>query len=202
VRRHGYSRTGRRLVSVPFADHCAPLIDSDERSGYLASHLRREVSEGREQYVETRSIATGAGVPTGFAESDAFCLHRLDLHRNVDELFGSFHANCIRRKIRRAEREGLTCQQGTSEELLRTFYQLFVPSRRRQGVPPAAGIITIRYKSVMTYKYGCSDPCFQRFGPVQLLMWRGHPGSKGGWPTGIRHGPHGVKQSRTAHLRG
>jgi lipid II:glycine glycyltransferase (peptidoglycan interpeptide bridge formation enzyme) len=37
---------------------------------------------------------------------------------------------------------------------------------------PAASILTIRYKSTMTYKYGCSDLRFHRLGPMQLLMWK------------------------------
>jgi lipid II:glycine glycyltransferase (peptidoglycan interpeptide bridge formation enzyme) len=36
----------------------------------------------------------------------------------------------------------------------------------------AAGILTIRSKSTMTYKYGCSDPRFHKFGSMQLLIWK------------------------------
>lgn len=192
--------TGPRLVSVPFSDHCSPLIDGEKQFGCLVSGLRLEAEQGLEKYLEIRSIATGSGVPTGLAESEAFCLHRLDLRPSLDELFGTFHGNCIRRKIRRAERESVSYEEGTSEELLHKFYRLLLPARRRQGVPPqplswfrnliaclgenlkirlascegqpVAGIITIRYKSTMTYKYGCSDPSYHRFGATQLLMWK------------------------------
>ena len=37
--------TGRRLVSVPFSDHCTPLIDSQEEFGCLLSGLRQEVDQ-------------------------------------------------------------------------------------------------------------------------------------------------------------
>jgi len=129
-----------------------------------------------------------------------FCLHRLDLRPSLSDLFHSLHASCIRRKIVRAQREGVSYEEGTSEALLQKFYELAVLTRRRQQIPPqplswfrnliacmgervkirlafqggqvAAGILTIRYKSTMTYKYGCSDPRFHRIGSMQLLMWK------------------------------
>jgi CelD/BcsL family acetyltransferase involved in cellulose biosynthesis len=192
--------TGRRLVSVPFSDHCTPLIDSEEEFGGLLSRLRQEADQGREKYLEIRSIAGTAGMPADLSGSATFCLHRLDLRPAMNELFHAFHESCIRRKIARAQREGVTYEDGTSEELLQSFYHLAILTRRRQRLPPqplswfrnliaclgdrvkirlasregqpAAGILTIRYKSSMTYKYGCSDLRFHRLGPMQLLMWK------------------------------
>jgi CelD/BcsL family acetyltransferase involved in cellulose biosynthesis len=192
--------TGRRLVSVPFSDHCTPLIDSDEEFGGLLSRLRQEADRGREKYLEIRAIAGTAGIPPDLSGSLTFCLHRLDLRPSLNELFHALHESCIRRKIASAQRQGVTYEDGTSEELLHKFYQLAILTRRRQMIPPqplswfrnliaclgvsvkirlasheglpAAGILTIRYKSSMTYKYGCSDLRFHRFGPMQLLMWK------------------------------
>jgi Acetyltransferase (GNAT) domain len=38
--------------------------------------------------------------------------------------------------------------------------------------PPAAAILTIRFRATMTYKYGCSDSRFHKLGPMQLLLWK------------------------------
>jgi len=192
--------TGRRLVSVPFSDHCTPLIDDAEEFRGLLSHLQQEADRGGDKYLEIRSIAGCSGMPEGLSNSASFCLHRLDLRPNLDELFHALHGDCIRRKIVRAQREGVSYEVGTSEELLQKFYKLVVLTRRRQKIPPqplswfrnliaclgdrmkirlasqegqlAAGILTVRYKSSMTYKYGCSDPRFHRVGSMQLLMWK------------------------------
>jgi CelD/BcsL family acetyltransferase involved in cellulose biosynthesis len=192
--------TGRRMVSVPFSDHCTPLIDGKEEFAGLLSHLRQETDQGREKYLEVRSIAGTPGMPQDSPESSGFCLHRLDLRPSLNDLFHSLHESCIRRKISRAHRQGVTYQDEMSEELLQTFYQLVILTRRRHEIPPqplswfrnliaclgdsvkirlascngepAAGILTIRYKNSMTYKYGCSDPRFHRLGPMQMLMWR------------------------------
>jgi CelD/BcsL family acetyltransferase involved in cellulose biosynthesis len=188
--------TGPRLVSVPFADHCAPLVETEKEFDCLLSRLKQECARGAERYLEIRSAARGAGL----AVSASFCLHRIDLRPDVDALFHGLHGNCIRRKIARAQREGVTCEEGTSDEILSKFYQLTVLTRRRHRVPPqpklwyrnliacmgdevkirlayyegrpVAGILTIRYKATMTYKYGCSDSRYHKFGPMQLLMWK------------------------------
>lgn len=192
--------TVRRLISIPFSDHCMPLIDTEENYGHLISRLRQETDQGRAKYLEIRTIASSPTAPIGLTVSRTFCLHRLDLHPSLDELFNAFHDSCVRRKIRRAERESMTYEDGISEEILHNFYQLVVRTRRRQGLPPqplhwfrniitclgshakirlitrggkpAAGIFTICHKSTMTYKYGCSDPRFHKAGAMQLLMWR------------------------------
>lgn len=196
--------TGARLVSVPFSDHCAPLFETEDEFNCLLSHLKLECDHGEDQYVEIRAAANGVGGMTGPA---SFCLHRIDLRPNLSELFHALHGNCIRRKIARAQREGVTYEEGTSEEILHRFYQLTVMTRRRHRVPPqpiswfrnliacmgdklkirlacykdepAAGILTIRYKATMTYKYGCSDSRFHSFGPMQLLLWKAIQEAKG-----------------------
>src|SRR5580700_5088028 len=120
--------TGRRLVSVPFCDHCTPLytplIHSEEEFGCLLSRLQQEADQGRDKYLEFRLIAGGAGMPAGLSGSITFCLYRLDLRPSVKELFHGLHESCIRRKIARAQREGVTYEDGRSEELLQKFYQL------------------------------------------------------------------------------
>jgi CelD/BcsL family acetyltransferase involved in cellulose biosynthesis len=192
--------TGKRMISVPFADHCAPLIETAKTLNALVSQLGREVDEKREGYLELRSHGGRDEQGAGVARSAAFCLHRLDLGPSIADLFHEFHRNCIRRKIARAERESLTYEEGMSQELLRKFYWLTVLTRRRQHIPPqplswfenllscfseraklrvaskdgqlAAAILTIRYKNSMTYKYACSDPQFHHAGPMQLLIWK------------------------------
>ncbi len=199
--------TGRRLVSVPFSDHCSPLIDTEEELGCLLSRLKQGADQEKEKYLEIRSIDGITGVPAGLARSATFCLHRLDLCPSLDEIFHAFHGNCIRRKIVRAKREGLTYEEGTSEELFQRFYHLALLTRRRHQIPPqpqswfrnlitcfgenvkirlaskedqpAAGILTICYKGTMTYKYGCSDSRFHSLGSMQVLMWKAIQEAKG-----------------------
>ena len=126
--------TGRRLVSLPFSDHCDALLDHPYELELLMHALRRDQQLKQWKYVEFRPCDVLPRVGNGFAPSGQYYLHRLDLRPEVEDLFRSFHKNHIMRKIRRAERENLHYEEGRSEGLLRSFYQLFVQTRRRHGL--------------------------------------------------------------------
>src|SRR5215831_12638402 len=68
-----YSRiTGRRLVSLPFSDHCEPLVESDGDLETLLHALERECARERWRYVEIRPRET-RGVPLGkYGPADTF----------------------------------------------------------------------------------------------------------------------------------
>ena len=191
--------TGRRLVSLPFSDHCEPLIDATEDRDALTVALEWKLEHERLSYLEFRPLGafelstplTHTAVPYAF--------HKLDLEPPIDAVFRNFHRSSTQRKILRAEREGLTYRDGSTEELLKDFFRLFTLSRKRQGLAPQskawfanlmecfgdalkvrlalkegqpiAAMITIRYKDTLTYKYGCSDARYNNLGSMHLLFW-------------------------------
>lgn len=192
--------TGRRLVSLPFSDHCAPLVRSEEDLRILVSALQEELVRERWRYVEMRphqSLEMQNFLPDPVV---TYTLHRLDLRPGLDTLFGQFHKNSVQRKIRRAEREGLAYQEGSSESIVDTFYRLLVMTRRRHKVPPqprewfrnladcfgealkirialkagrpVAAMLTIRHRETLVYKYGGSDARFNNLGGMHLLYWK------------------------------
>jgi len=192
--------TGRRLVSLPFCDHCEPLVGSAEELHQICGALKRDVEKESWKYIELRPRVARPGPETGFQKGREFYLHVLDLQASEEELFRSFHKDCVQRKVRRAEREALTCEEGRSESLLRKFYQLQLLTRRRHQLPPqslswfrnlrdclgeslairvaskngqpVASIFTLRFKDCLVYKYGCSDSRFHNLGAMALLFWR------------------------------
>jgi CelD/BcsL family acetyltransferase involved in cellulose biosynthesis len=192
--------TGRRLVSLPFADHSEPLVDSSEEIEAILAYLDQEFRKGKWRSIEIRPRSLGWAAGTMFATSETFYFHTLDLHPKAEQLLHSFDKNSVQRKVRRAEREGLTHEEGRSDALLAKFYHLLVLTRRRHQVPPQpldwfrnliacmgeflkihvaskdgqpiASIITLRYRYTLVYKYGCSDPRLHNLGGVALLFWR------------------------------
>lgn len=192
--------TGQRFVSLPFSDHCEPLVNSADECDDMLVHLEQQLKQDGLKYVEIRPVSYTPSIRTKFGTSVTYCFHRLDLCRSAQELFRAFHKDCIQRKIRRAERENLKYEAGTSENLLQEFYKLLVLTRRRQYLPPqplnwfrgliaafgndlkirvafkddmaVAGILTLSHKKTMVYKYGCSDAAANKFGGVALLFWR------------------------------
>src|SRR3989441_4735655 len=98
--------TGRRLVSLPFSDHCEPLVHNSEELSALSLFLQRNRKLERWKYVEIRSANSALLLDGGFHEAKTFYLHRLDLRPSLDALLRSFDKDSVQRKIRRAEREG------------------------------------------------------------------------------------------------
>lgn len=188
--------TGSRLVSLPFSDYCEPLVRTGEEMRVLAVALEEEAREAGANYVEIRGALP---VETGAVETQEYCRQKLALDAGLEAIFEGFHPSCVRRKIRRAEREGVKCEEGNSRELLGEFYRLLGLTRGRHGLPPQprrwfenlvacmgdalrlriafrgreaiAGILTLRYKNTMTYKYGCSDERLHALGGMHLLLW-------------------------------
>lgn len=130
---------GRRFVSLPFSDHCDPLVDERSDMVEIAAFLRGQVQDRKWRRVELRPRRfrkavvgrTGVLVP-----GQRYCLHSLDLSPAIDDLHAALHRSCMQRAIRRAEREALTCDSGASESLLSAFYTLLRLTRQRHGLPP------------------------------------------------------------------
>ena len=127
--------TGRRLVSLPFSDHCDPLVSSVAAQEDAMQALREEQNRGRWKDVELRPSASMQSSGQ-FTSVDRYYLHRLNLAVDDDTLWASFHKNHVARKIRRSEREGLVYEEGRSNVLLSAFYGLLLQTRRRHGLPP------------------------------------------------------------------
>lgn len=132
--------TGRRWVSLPFSDHCAPLMENSDVSDRFLAALDTTLTRERLRYIEFRPLTqlnalqlpSGSSIQPGLT----YWLHRIDLTPDLATLFHNCHKDSIQRKIRRAQREQLDYQDGRSAELLEQFYRLLVLTRRRHGLPP------------------------------------------------------------------
>jgi lipid II:glycine glycyltransferase (peptidoglycan interpeptide bridge formation enzyme) len=192
--------TGRRFVSLPFSDHCEALVDSSDELDAMLLQMKRDQEKWASQYIEIRPVSYRPSSRTGLKESLTYQFHRLDLRRSTEELFHDFHKDCVQRKIRRAEREGLKYESGNSEELLQKFYRLLVTTRRRQFLPPqpfawfrglvaafgddikirvaskgdvpVASILTLSHKKSVVYKYGGSIASLNKLGGMTFLFWK------------------------------
>lgn len=191
--------TGNRLVSVPFADHCEPLLDCEAVFPAFAKWSRTECNREGYEYVELRPVSP-IDPSWPLQVSCTYSWHALDVRPPLEHIFQSLHKNSIQRKIQRAEREKLRYEAGTSDELVGEFYELLLMTRRRHHLPPQprvwfknliecmgdsirirlarkdgapiAAIVTLRHRSSIVYKYGCSDAKFHSLGGMPFLFWR------------------------------
>lgn len=192
--------TGRRLVSLPFSDHCEPLLDDQADLPAFLAASEQDFRRTGLSYIEIRPIHALDGPIRLFHSTHRYCFHQLDLGPGLDTIFNNCHKDSTQRKIRRAEREGLIYREGHSEALLDSFYRLLLLTRRRHQIPPqpkrwfrnliagfgealkirvafngdqpVAAILTIRYKDRLVYKYGCSNAQFNNLGGTHLLFWK------------------------------
>jgi GNAT acetyltransferase-like protein len=192
--------TGRRLVSLPFADHCEPLVDNPEERKEIFSSLQCALDRERLKYIEIRPMSANLPTESKMEKSSSFCFHTLDLRPTLPDLFRGLQKDSTQRKIRRAEREGLFYEVGRSQALLKEFYRLCLLTRRRHKLPPQpiewfrnliaymgdqleirvafkqkqaiASILTLRHGRTIVYKYGCSDATFHNLGAMPFLFWK------------------------------
>lgn len=190
--------TRRRMVSLPFSDHCEPLVSDESEYGALLEAPLREVQQGVMSYVEVRP-ETSSYSEGKESNPEEYFLHKLDLSPTIETIYKNLHVDSIRRKIQKGEREKLQVESGSSEKLLAEFYQLHVITRRRQLVPPhplrwfqgvlkcmgerakirvarkdqqpVSAVLTIEDEKSMIYKYGCSDSRFHNLGAMPFVFW-------------------------------
>jgi CelD/BcsL family acetyltransferase involved in cellulose biosynthesis len=191
--------TGRRLVSLPFSDHCEPLVDTPEDLETITAALEMDCFGEKWRYIEMRPLRRSEIVTSLPHATIPYTFHLLDLRPDIDTLFRNCHKNSTQRKILRAEREGLEYREGRTEELLDHFYDLLANTRQRHSRPPqprswfvnlidclgdalkirvaykgdrqVAAVLTIQHKNTLVYKYGGSDPRFNNLGGMHLLLW-------------------------------
>jgi lipid II:glycine glycyltransferase (peptidoglycan interpeptide bridge formation enzyme) len=136
----------------------------------------------------------------GISSFERYYCHFLDLRPSLDEIRRKFHPDCVRRKIRRAEREKLVVEAGKSDDMINQFYVLQVITRRKHGLPPQpkqwfrnlmtemgdaaviriarfqgnpiAAILTLCHQKTEIYKYGCSLADENNRGGMQILFWK------------------------------
>jgi CelD/BcsL family acetyltransferase involved in cellulose biosynthesis len=189
-----------RWVALPFSDICRPLLgdevsladftqgleDARVRAGVASLEVRAPLAENRAAH----------------GRSDAV-IHTTLLDRDPDRVFERLHRSQVQRNIRRAQREArVTVYRGESaSDLTRTYYDLHVRTRCRQGMPvqprrffeaiwthllerddgyvllarvgrtPIAGAVFLAGTRTMTYKFGASDDAAWRLRPNHLLIW-------------------------------
>jgi CelD/BcsL family acetyltransferase involved in cellulose biosynthesis len=188
---------GTKWVSLPYTDYCPPLFSAAEEKEQLAAALQRSSRAAGVRRVDIRAPFVG-NLPAGPHAHR----HVIALSRNPAEVYAGFHRSQVQRNIKRAEREGLTVRLGSSpDDLLDTFYQLHLQTRRRQGVPvqprrffrllwdytiatglgsvlvvesdgqPIAAAVFLTWNETVVYKFGASDEGSWKLRPNHLLLW-------------------------------
>lgn len=186
--------TGTRLVAIPFSDLCGPVTRDGESEavGVLIESIRRQHDlDGVD--LEIRAPISGLGRP-----GTRFYHHTVTLEPDVEAVRRRFDAN-VRRRVSKAQREGVEVFRATGRGALDEFYRLHLVTRRRIGVPvqpkrfvrrfvalfekglgfvliarfrdqTIAANVFLSFNGVLIGKYNASDPSHLSKGPNNAML--------------------------------
>jgi len=128
--------TGHRLVGLPFATLCDPLVSRTEEIDDLLDSAGLLLDETGASYIQLRTHLSSAVIPGGrLLGTNTYGNHYLNLSGSLSELERHFHRTCVRQRISRAIKSGLRIRIGEGERDLKLFYSLHSDMRKRLGLP-------------------------------------------------------------------
>src|SRR5437764_12203927 len=131
--------TGRRLVSLPFSDHC-PLLAADEDSANdLVDQAIRLAQEKRVRYLELRSgVNDVLSKRTDLVAGDLYVRWLKPLGADTDAIWRSIHKS-VRQRVKKAQRRHVQVQVAEKRESMEHYYRLHLLTRsKKHGMPAQA----------------------------------------------------------------
>jgi hypothetical protein len=129
--------TGTRLVSIPWATLCDPLVSCVDEYRLLrnkALDMQKTLDAG---HLEVRSLHSAALLEDGIpAVGPVFKHHYLSLDRDPEELRRTFHRSCVQQRISRAYASNLRVRTGDSTDDLDILYAMHLKNRKHKSLPP------------------------------------------------------------------
>lgn len=190
--------TGDRLVSIPFATLCDPLIDTAEDYKTLLVEVEKLSKELKSSYIEIRAL-NSVELIGGTAGNDSFKCHYLSLEQEPELISKKFHPS-LRQKLRKVSRSSLEMRIAEDESDMRLFFKLNLLTRKRLGLPPQpyrffktlwetfhphrmrlaiaeigntpiAGVLLFMFKDRISAEFTTTDWNFINSNPVHFLYW-------------------------------
>lgn len=127
---------GSRLVSVPFATVCDPLVSSPAQWNVLGLELENERRRTRSKRFVIRAALRAEQVPENFSRNAHFRHHLLALDSDFDALCRRFDKNSVRQKAEKARRAGVVIEERSDASGMAISDSLLALTRRRLSLPP------------------------------------------------------------------
>ena len=128
--------TGRRLVSLPFSDHC-PLLAADDASAYdLVEQAILLAQEKRVKYLELRTgVNDIVANRSDLAVGNLYVRWLLPLTADPDTFWSGLRKP-VQKRIKRARRLGVQIRTAQNREDMTYFYRLHMLTRsKKHGMP-------------------------------------------------------------------
>lgn len=129
--------TGNRLVSIPFATLSDPLVSSSEELKSLLDFAKNLSNDLKIPNIEIRTTNSYKFLEdSNFFKINYYKIHYINLNSNLNNLWNSLHRKAVRQEIKRASKSNLKIKCAETEEDLIIFYNLYLITRKRLGLPP------------------------------------------------------------------
>jgi hypothetical protein len=191
---------GNRIVSVPFASFCNPLVSSDSQLDLLLPEVVEEYRRDKNDRLEIRMTdSKGQLSHPPLSRIARYKHHFLPLGKDPEELFASLAKTSICQKVNKARRAGIVIEEVDDEKSLRVCHDILLQLRHRLGLPaipyvffeamkrhlgpehlriflamqggkPVACHLVLMYKNLWTSEYSASSEDALH-GVNQLLYW-------------------------------
>ena len=191
---------GNRIVSVPFASFCNPLVSSESQLDLLLPEVMEEYRRNKSDRLEIRMTeATRQLSHPSLSRVARYKHHFLPLDKDPHEIFTSFAKTSVCQKVIKAQKAGVVIEEVDDERSLRVCHDILVKLRhriclpaipysffaamRRQLAPellkifialqkgkPVACHLVLTYKDLWTSEYSASTDDALH-GVNQLLYW-------------------------------
>lgn len=152
---------GNRLVSIPFASFCDPLVPSGELLGHLVDEAWRFSKIQKLRSLEVRLFRAGVLAEEAGLRSTLYSRHHFtSLSRPVEEIWSSLSKTSVRQCVQRGKNAGVVISTGIEDFALTFFFRMLVENRRRHALPS----IPFRFFEAMK----------RHLGPDHLSCWIAH----------------------------
>jgi hypothetical protein len=128
---------GNRLVSIPYATVCDPLISSGNEMKVLFESALDLSKNLQASYIEIKTLASSSLIKDPrLGRSCFFKQHYILLDSEPEQLKKSFHSKWVTQNIKKAMKNNLKLKVADTESDVRIFYRLNLMTRKRLGLPP------------------------------------------------------------------
>jgi CelD/BcsL family acetyltransferase involved in cellulose biosynthesis len=128
--------TGRRLVSLPFSDHCPMLVESERDANNLIEQAVALASRHKVRYLELRTGTNGAlAGRTDMVQGDLYVRWVLPLTSDPDALWPQLRKP-IQHQIKKSRKLGVQIRTAESHEDVAHYYRMHLQTRsKKHGMP-------------------------------------------------------------------
>ncbi|MGZ3853459.1 MAG: lipid II:glycine glycyltransferase FemX [Flavisolibacter sp.] len=128
--------TGSRLVSIPFATICDPLVSNTQEMEVLLNEGTRLLEKLKFSFLEIKTLRTTLLIDNkNFADQCYFKHNYLELSEGPEALWKNFNYKAVRYEINKAQKHKLVIRVASSENDFLSFYKLYTLTRKRLGLP-------------------------------------------------------------------